>query len=100
MIGVLTADEFQTARGALVTRFREPDRTLAEAFSRRWTAIEEETYDWARRAKLADALEAVTLEQAQALAARLTSAPRLAVHVFGNNHLAAVAFLGGLLAAS
>jgi len=89
VIGALTADEFQTARGALVTRFREPDRTLAEAFSRRWTAIEEETYDWARRAKLADALEAVTLEQAQALAARLTSAPRLAVHVFGNNHLAA-----------
>ena len=68
VIGVLTADEFQTARGALVTRFREPDRTLAEAFSRRWTAIEEETYDWARRAKLADALEAVTLEQVQALA--------------------------------
>ena len=43
----------------------------------------------ARRAKLADALEAVTLEQVKALAARLTSAPRLAVHVFGNNHLAA-----------
>lgn len=87
VLGALAPDEFRTARDALVTRRREPDRTLAEAFSRRWTAIDEETYDWARRAKLADALERVTLEQVRALAARLTGAPRVAVHVFGNGHL-------------
>ena len=87
VVGTLSDDDFRTARSALVARYREPDRTLAEAFQRRWAAIDEELYDWERRAKLADALEAVTREEVHELARRLATFPRLSVHVFGNRHL-------------
>ena len=80
VIAKLTNDEFLTSRTALVTRFREPDRTLAEASDRRWRPIVAEHYDWNARANSADAIEKVTQEDTIALAKRLVAMPRIAVH--------------------
>ncbi len=90
VIAKLTNDEFLTSRTALVTRFREPDRTLAEASDRRWRPIVAEHYDWNARANSADAIEKVTQEDTIALAKRLVAMPRIAVHTFGaGKHLEA-----------
>ena len=85
--------EFRTSRAALVTRYREPDRTLAEACDRRWRPIEDEHYDFGRRAQLADAIERVSQPEVVLLATKLfshaifPSCPRLCVHCFGSAHL-------------
>ena len=83
VIGALTEDEFKTARSALVTRYREPDRTLAEACERRWSPIANETHDWARRERLADAVALVSPQEVRDLAVELPTRPRVAVHCFG-----------------
>ena len=87
VVAAFTPDEFSTSRTALVTRYREPDRTLAEACDRRWRPIVHEHYDWSRRFKLADAIEQVKQSDVEQLAKRLLGFPRIAVHCFGSAHM-------------
>ena len=86
----LTTEEYATSRAALVTTYRQPDRTLREAFDRRWAPIAHGHHDWDRRTKLADLIESTSLAEVKELAARfVVDAPRIAVHSYGNAHLEA-----------
>lgn len=87
VIGQLTADEYATSRAALVTTYRQPARTLREAFDRKWAPIAKEHYDWERRTKLADLIEKLSLSEVKELAAQyVATAPRIAVYCYGNKH--------------
>jgi hypothetical protein len=116
LVAALPSTEFATAREAVVTRLREPDRTLSEAYHSRWAPIEHEDHDWGTRATLASLVEATSQADVVALAKAVaprpppqldvdagaladTDAPtlwpeplpRLLVQVYGNPHVGAFA---------
>jgi len=90
VVRALTAKEFETSRTAVVTRLREPDRTLAEAHASRWAPIEHEHLDWNLKQALAASVQATSQADVAALAedlfAESSKVPRVSVHIFGNAH--------------
>ena len=89
LIADVSAEDFSTARTALVTRLLEPERTLSEAQRRRWAPIESEELDWTKTWKLAEAMRVATQAQVVAAAEALKSKAWVLVHFYGNPHLSA-----------
>jgi len=84
-VGELNVTSLEAIKDALKETISKPPMTLTDLTDTLWTEIVSENYNFARKAKLAAALDHITLEKFQQFYTLLLEAPLLSIQVKGNS---------------